>query len=290
MADSIVISKTLSIRDCGFDEYWLQEQIAADPSILGLGSLELVERERRQSSGGKLDLLLKNPKDDSMYEVEVMLGAVDESHIIRTIEYWGLERKRFPKRRHFAVLVAESVNRRFFDVIQLLSEQSISFIAIQVNVVEVKGNRALHFTRVPEPVAESEDTDDSGAKRLPADEWMKQAPWCVEVATALVPILADVFPEARLNYAKRYIRLYVGGEEPWFWLRKNAADKASFRFDLGDAVTIPKIKAKVEPKGLVLTCLPAKQEMRLRLTKDLVVQHRGLLLEIARLVKKSWNR
>ena len=31
-------------------------------------------RKRQQSSGGRLDILLKNPEDDSMYEVEVMLG------------------------------------------------------------------------------------------------------------------------------------------------------------------------------------------------------------------------
>ena len=40
-----------------------------------------------------MDLLLKNPDDDSMYEVELQLGATDESHIIRTIEYWDKAKK-----------------------------------------------------------------------------------------------------------------------------------------------------------------------------------------------------
>jgi hypothetical protein len=130
MPDDISISKTLSIRECGKDEYWLQDQIAADPSILGLGDLELVRREKHQSSGGRLDVLLKDPEDDTMYEVEVMLGGTDESHIIRTIEYWDLEKRRYPQRQHFAVLVAESITRRFFNVIQLLS-LSIPIIAVQ---------------------------------------------------------------------------------------------------------------------------------------------------------------
>ncbi len=50
-----------------------------------------------------------------------MLGETDASHIIRTIEYWDLERRRWPKRPHTAVLVAENMERRFFNVIQLLT-------------------------------------------------------------------------------------------------------------------------------------------------------------------------
>lgn len=44
---------------------------------------------------------------DTFYEEEVMLGALDESHIIRIIEYWGVERQRRPGSEHRAVIVAE---------------------------------------------------------------------------------------------------------------------------------------------------------------------------------------
>ncbi len=44
---------------------------------------------------------------DTFYEEEVMLGALDESHIIRTIEYWRVERQRRPGSEHRAVIVAE---------------------------------------------------------------------------------------------------------------------------------------------------------------------------------------
>ena len=107
----------------------------------------MVRREKQQSSGGKLDILLKDPENDTMYEVEVMLGATDESHIIRTIEYWDIEKRRWPQRQHFAVLVAEDVTRRFFNVVQLLS-LSIPIIAIQANVIEANGTRILHFAKV----------------------------------------------------------------------------------------------------------------------------------------------
>jgi hypothetical protein len=74
VADVIPIGKSLSIRSCGYDEYWLQDQIADNPSCLQLGDLEVIFRERKQTSGGRLDILLKDPEDDSMNEVEVMLG------------------------------------------------------------------------------------------------------------------------------------------------------------------------------------------------------------------------
>jgi hypothetical protein len=69
------------------DEYWLQDQVFNNSECLGLGELESIAKEKQQSSGGRLDLLLTDPKDDSMYEVEVMLGETNETHIIRTIEY-----------------------------------------------------------------------------------------------------------------------------------------------------------------------------------------------------------
>ena len=80
------ISETVSLQSLGLDEAWLQTQIWENPSCLGLGELEAVRKECVVSSEGRLDILLKNPIDDSMYEVETMLGATDPSHIIRTIE------------------------------------------------------------------------------------------------------------------------------------------------------------------------------------------------------------
>ena len=82
MMDSFPISKTISISDTGFNEEWLQNQIWENPSQIGLGDLETVTRETAVSSGGRLDILLKNPESDTMYEVEVMLGETDPSHII----------------------------------------------------------------------------------------------------------------------------------------------------------------------------------------------------------------
>jgi len=66
MEDAVSIARTMGIRESGFDESWLQEQIYVRPSCLGLGDLIAISKERRQSAGGRLDLLLKNLEDDSM--------------------------------------------------------------------------------------------------------------------------------------------------------------------------------------------------------------------------------
>jgi len=71
----------IKIRDAGKDEKWLQDRIQEDPSILGLGDLTVIERERQQISGGRIDFLMYNPDDGVRYEIEIMLGKLDEGHI-----------------------------------------------------------------------------------------------------------------------------------------------------------------------------------------------------------------
>lgn len=59
------------------------------------------------------------------------MGATDEAHIIRTIEYWDLERTRFPQYEHVAVLVAEDVTSRFLNVVALFNK-AIPIVAVQM--------------------------------------------------------------------------------------------------------------------------------------------------------------
>src|SRR5208282_5612244 len=83
-------------RHPGLNEKWVQDRIAEDPKLLGLGDLVFRERERIQPRAGRLDLLLQDVEYKRRYEVELQLGATDEAHIIRTVEYWDIERKRYP--------------------------------------------------------------------------------------------------------------------------------------------------------------------------------------------------
>src|SRR5574338_208671 len=129
------------------NERWVQDQIADDPSILGLGELQLKDKERRQPHAGRLDLLLQDPDTDRRYEVEIQLGRTDESHIIRTMEYWDIEKKRYPQYDHCAVIVAEDITSRFLNVIGLFNG-FIPLIAIQMKAYKFDDKIALVFTKV----------------------------------------------------------------------------------------------------------------------------------------------
>src|SRR5439155_26797030 len=115
--------------------------IEKKPAILGLGDITVRDRERRQPHAGRLDLLLQDP-DDHRYELELQLGPTDESHIIRTIEYWDIERKRYPQYEHTAVIVAEDLTARVLNVIGLFNG-TIALIAIKMAAYRVDDDKVL---------------------------------------------------------------------------------------------------------------------------------------------------
>lgn len=114
----------------------------------------------RKSShrGGRLDILLFDG-DNTRYEVEVQLGATDPSHIIRTIEYWDTERKRYPQYDHCAVIVAEEITGRFMNVISLFNG-SIPLIALQLSAFKQGNDISLAFTKVLDRVTLGSDDDE----------------------------------------------------------------------------------------------------------------------------------
>ncbi|HEX8177221.1 MAG TPA: hypothetical protein VF543_19185 [Pyrinomonadaceae bacterium] len=130
-----------------FNERWVQQIIADDPAILGLGDLILKDKERIQPRAGRLDLLLQDAETNRRYEVEVQLGKTDESHIIRTIEYWDIERKRYPQYDHCAVIVAEDITSRFLNVVSLFNG-FIPLIVVQMNAIKFGEQISLVFTTV----------------------------------------------------------------------------------------------------------------------------------------------
>ena len=138
-------SEKINLKDY-YDENWLKHKIEEDPSLLGLGDVVIVERERRQSTGGRIDFLMRDAELETMYEVEIQLGSTDESHLIRTIEYCDLEKRRFPSKDHKAVNIAEDITSRFFNVISIMNK-SIPIIAIQLNAIRLKTNCRLCLQR-----------------------------------------------------------------------------------------------------------------------------------------------
>jgi hypothetical protein len=130
-----------------YSEKRVQTLIADYPSILGLSDLVLRDQERVQPRAGRLDLLPQDRDSKRRYEVELQLGATGEAHIIRTVEYWDIERKRYPQYDHCAVIIAEDITSSFLNVISLFYG-TIPVIAIQMCAVEVGEHITLLFSTV----------------------------------------------------------------------------------------------------------------------------------------------
>ena len=284
MANPIPIGKSQSIRACGYDEFWLQDQIVEYPACLQLGELEFISRERQQASGGRLDILLKDPEDDSMYEVEVMLGETDETHIIRTIEYWDNEKRKWPQRQHFAVLVAETITRRFFNVIQLLSH-AIPIIAIQVKIVEAEGKRLLHFSKILDTYEEPEDEGGSSGKEYNEEFWRQKSNWTLEAAKALLDATRPELPDAALNFVKNYIGINVKGNN-YLWLHKRSNGRSLLGLWFTDGNLTPAMTI-LEEAGMANT--KKNQTIRVATDKQQITAKAEVIARLAALVKKSWE-
>jgi hypothetical protein len=206
--------QSVSIRRTGhLDEKWVQQQIADDPSLLGLGDLVVRDKERMQPNAGRLDLLLQDPDTLKRYEVEIQLGETDESHIIRTIEYWDIERKRYPQYEHCAVIVAEDITARFLNVIQLFNG-AIPLIALKMTTYQVGTEYALTFVKVLDELTYGlVDEDEPIAEPTDRGYWesTRGTKKTVALADSLLKLVNDVEPRAILKYNKHYIGLDVGG-------------------------------------------------------------------------------
>lgn len=210
------------LRSIGFDERWLQDRIDEEPSILGLGDLSVLRREKSQPSGGRLDFLLYDPDGEVRYEVEMMLGTLDESHIIRTIEYWDIERQRYPAYDHRAVIVAEEITARFFNVIRLLN-RSVPMVALQLNAFMVDGGIVLHFTKVLDVLQEADEGDDGGGDQADRHYWEERAgAVSLSVMDSVIGLVSKEFGHARATYNRNHIALGTTGYNfCWFHPRQS---------------------------------------------------------------------
>src|SRR5436309_2300523 len=123
--NEFVAATKVPLRDLQFPEAWLERKIRENSSILGLGSVKVVSFQRRYKKAGRVDLILLDEENGILYPVELMLGEVDESHIIRCVEYWLTESRKLSNKDWsvIAMLAAENIREsRCFPVIEFLSQ------------------------------------------------------------------------------------------------------------------------------------------------------------------------
>lgn len=212
MENKIFVPEEISlINNKDINEKLIQEMIAENPSILGLGDLILRDKERIQPRAGRLDLLLQDIESGRRYEVEIQLGKTDESHIIRTIEYWDTERKRYPQYDHCAVIIAEDITTRFNNVINLFNG-SIPLIAIQMRAYKFDDQIGLTFSTILNENVLGEDDEDIEKEITDRSYWIKRGTeQTVSFADEILKLIKTFDDKYELKYNKFYIGLSKNG-------------------------------------------------------------------------------
>jgi hypothetical protein len=270
-----------------FNEKWVQEKIASNPSILGIGEIIFKDQERNQPGAGRLDLLFQDPDSNLRYEVEIQLGKTDECHIFRTIEYWDLERKRYPQYDHGAVLIAEDITSRFLNVISLLNG-FIPLIAIQLNAIQIEDQIALIFTVVldhrPGATMQKEEEQETTDRTY----WEKRSSKItLSIADEVLRVLKSLDNELELKYNKFYIGVSKNNKPYNFVI---------FRPKKGSLQIEPRLKKTEEIEIMldsaeldILEYDMRNQRYRIPITKDKLQKRERLLMEILGRAYREFN-
>ncbi|MDR3286170.1 MAG: DUF5655 domain-containing protein [Prevotellaceae bacterium] len=262
------------------NEVWVQKVIAEDPNILGLGDLILKDKERIHPKAGRLDLLLQDAESKRRYEVEIQLGKVDESHIIRTIEYWDIERKRYPQYDHCAVIIAEDITSRFLNVIGLFNG-FIPLIAIQMSAFQISENEvSLVFTTVLDELNLGLDEEDEEIKEVTDRNYWenKSTKQIVSLADQLLEIIKEFSPRLELKYNKFYIGLANNGQPNNFVLFRAKKNYLRLEVKLKQSTDIQEQLDNAELETLDYDSRDGRY--RIRIDKNTITKNKDCLKEL----------
>jgi len=263
-------------------EKWVQEVIADDPTIIGLGDLILKDKERIQPKAGRLDLLLQDQDSSRRYEVEIQLGKANESHIIRTIEYWDIERKRYPQYDHCAVIIAEDITSRFLNVISLFIG-FIPLIAIQMNAYKVNDDYFLLFTTVLDEMnlglVEEEEIKEETDRNYWETRGTKKT---VSMADELLEMIIEFAPGHELKYNKFYMGLAKDGQPNNFAIFRPQKNNLRLEIRLKQS---DEVESALDKADLDMLDYDKKWgKYRIKLSKPDIKKHKELL---TRLMKRA---
>jgi hypothetical protein len=272
-------TEPIKLSDAGKDEKWLQDRIYEDPSILGLGDLAIIQRERPQNAGGRIDFLMYDPEDGVRYEIEVMLGRLNESHIIRTIEYWDIERRRFPALEHRAVIIAEEITNRFFNIISLMN-RNIPIIAIQFNAHKYEDNLFVNFVKVLD-VNEPGDEEEQGTQEVTDRKyWESRASKkSIELLDMLLGFVKQV-AEPKVTYNKGHIAVGTQGRN-FMWCHPRKGSHIHFEVRVGEERD--NLVAALEERGIGCNKSHRGEVIKIMLTLKELNENKDLIQRVVTL-------
>lgn len=286
MATLVSLEKVSLKNHPEIKEDLIQKFIFDKPDVLGLGDLTPIQREKIQPAGGRLDLLLGSTDNESRYEVEIQLGATDPSHIIRTIEYWDTEKKRYPQYDHCAVIVAEEITGRFMNVISLFNG-AIPLIALQMTAYKIGDEISLTFTKVIDKVTPGTDEED-------AYEVTDRNYWENRSTKKMLKTVDDIFSDLAeyvTGYELKYNKFYIGISKDG--VAKNFISfkpKKSFLYLIFKANEDKQLSEKLEDAGLDITYESRWKQYRIKLADyEDYKKHRDIIVECVSIARDYFN-
>jgi hypothetical protein len=204
---------------------------------------------------------------------------LDESHIIRTIEYWDIERKRYPQYDHTAVIIAEDITSRFLNVISLLNG-TIPLIAIQMSALKIGDSIGLFFTTVLDQINLGfVDEDEEVQETTDRAYWEKKATkQTVAMADEILELLREYDKALELKFNKFYVGIARDGRPDNFVI---------FRPKMNWITVEPKLKESDEIQNLleaqgcdVMEYDKRWGRYRIRFKQGDVTKHQALLIKL----------
>ena len=199
---------------------------------------------------------------------------------MRTLEYWDIEKKRYPQYDHTAVIVAEEITGRFLNVISLFNG-FIPIVAIQMRAIKLGDQISLIFTKVLEATRLGlVDEDEEQIEVTDRNYWEERgSKKTLEMADELLPLIQSIAPDLSFKYNKFYIGMAgANGKVNNFVVMK--PQKNSLRVEL----RLEKSEAtqkKLDDAGLELINYDARWGYyTIRLTKDDITKHQPVLKEL----------
>jgi predicted transport protein len=231
---------------------------------------------------------MQDPDTNRRYEIEIQLGKTDESHIIRTIVYCDIEKKRYPQYDHCAVIIAEDITSRFLNVIGLFNG-FIPLIAIQMNAFKFGNEIGLVFTKVldemPLGLVEEDEEVQAVTNR---DYWLNRgSEMTVKMADEILEIVNSFKPGFTLKYNKFYIGLAINGQANNFAICRPKKNYMRLELKLPKSTEIDEIieKAEIEEMGYDNRW----GNYRLRLSKGDIKKHSDVLKELLIKAESNFN-
>jgi hypothetical protein len=186
-----------------------------------------------------------------------------------------------------AVIIAEEITARFFNVISLFNG-FIPIIAIQVSAIEVGGAVTLVFTTVLDRMTLGTEEEENGEPADPAYWLARASAETMGITDAVLKIVQEVDPGITPKYNRHYIgvaRAGIAGNYVSFVPRKKPPVIADFKIPRSE-----EMDQRIEAAGIEMLTYRAKYgQYRLQIDQEDLDLRSDFLRDLAQTARDSYH-